>query len=50
MGEFMGKSATHQKMLVQAALFLTAEGNAIKYLKHYHDIAGMMKQFERSTT
>ncbi len=50
LGEFMGKSATHRKMMVQAALFLTAEGNAIKHLKHYVDIAGMMKQLERSTT
>jgi steroid delta-isomerase-like uncharacterized protein len=45
-GELMGKPATNQKVTVHAVAILTAEGGLIRHLRHYVDIAGMMKQLE----
>ncbi len=45
-GELMGKPATNQKVTVHAVAILTAENGLIKHLRHYVDIAGMMKQLE----
>lgn len=45
-GELMGKLATNQRVTVQAVAILPAEGGLITHLRHYIDVAGMMKQLE----
>jgi steroid delta-isomerase-like uncharacterized protein len=45
-GELMGKPATNQKVTVHAVAIITAEGGLITHLRHYVDIAGLMKQLE----
>jgi steroid delta-isomerase-like uncharacterized protein len=45
-GELMGKTATNQKVMVHAVAIITAEDGLITHLRHYVDIAGMMKQLE----
>ncbi len=45
-GEFMGKPATNHDVTVRAVVILFAEAGFIRYVRHYIDIAGLMKQLE----
>jgi hypothetical protein len=42
----MDKPATNQKVTVHAVAILTVENGLIKHLRHYIDIAGLMRQLE----
>ncbi len=45
-GELMGKPATNQAVTASTVAILTADNGLITYLKHYIDVAGMVKQLE----